>query len=162
MFKQFTREEAWREADKLFPTDYMKDEVKSERAGYPIYVSTADGNDSWISDLGTRLEVNVISSSYHSTTNILIKEEEPEIKEEVQWSPETVRLCCMQNMLYTCGDCRAYDKMLDMVASMEPTLSNIYKVAKDINEHSNQNTIENIMYCLNKYAIRRFYEIVGE
>lgn len=51
--------EAWQKADAIFPTDYIKDEIKSERAGYGIYVSTADGVNAWISDLGDRLEVNL-------------------------------------------------------------------------------------------------------
>lgn len=50
--------EAWKIADELFPTDYMKDEAASERAGYPIYASTAEGVTAWISDLNTSLEVN--------------------------------------------------------------------------------------------------------
>ena len=51
--------DAWQKADEVFPTDYIKDEIKSERAGYGIYVSTADGVNAWISDLGDRLEVNL-------------------------------------------------------------------------------------------------------
>lgn len=50
---------AWDEASKIFPTDYEKDCVSSEKAGYPIYRSTADGTNAWISDLGNRLEVNL-------------------------------------------------------------------------------------------------------
>ena len=67
------REEAWREADRLFPTDYMKDDSASSAAGYPIYKSTAEGNVSWISDLGSRLEVNTEDGK---TINIWIEEED--------------------------------------------------------------------------------------
>ncbi len=35
---------------------FMKDNERSERAGYPIY--TTEKNDEWVSDLGSRLEVN--------------------------------------------------------------------------------------------------------
>lgn len=62
-------------ANELFPTDYMKDEAASERAGYAIYKSTAEGVNAWISDLGCRLEVNQDGRS----VNIWI-EEEPEEK----------------------------------------------------------------------------------
>ena len=51
--------EAWEEANKIFPTDYEHDASRSERAGYPIYYSTAAGVNAWISDLGNRLEVNL-------------------------------------------------------------------------------------------------------
>lgn len=51
--------EAWKEVNKLFPYDYMKDEESSERAGYPIYRATAaEHQNNWISDLGTSLEIN--------------------------------------------------------------------------------------------------------
>lgn len=51
--------DAWAEANKIFPTDYKYDASRSERAGYPIYHSTAVGVNAWISDLGSRLEVNL-------------------------------------------------------------------------------------------------------
>lgn len=50
--------EAWKLADRLFPTAYKKDEQSSSNAGYPIYRSTAEGVNAWISDLGNRLELN--------------------------------------------------------------------------------------------------------
>ena len=51
--------DAWAEVQKIFPTYYEHDTSRSERAGYPIYCSTAAGVDAWISDLGNRLEVNL-------------------------------------------------------------------------------------------------------
>ena len=62
-----SRKEAWNKADVIFPTDYIKDEIRSKRAGYDIYYSTAKSVNAWISDLGNRLEVNL--------------EEEPKFKE---------------------------------------------------------------------------------
>lgn len=72
-----SKEQAWIEADKLFPTDYIKDETKSENAGYDIYCSTCDGVNAWISDLDSKLEVNLENGE---TVNIWI-EEEPQFKE---------------------------------------------------------------------------------
>lgn len=71
-----SRAKAWDEADKLFPSDYIKDEAKSERAGYDIYTSTAEGVNAWICDLGDRLELNTAAG----TTNIWI-ERAPDISE---------------------------------------------------------------------------------
>lgn len=49
-------QEAWDAVSKIFPYDYMKDESASQKAGYPIYYSTASEHpNNWISDLGTRL-----------------------------------------------------------------------------------------------------------
>lgn len=72
-----SKEQAWIEADKLFPTDYIKDEARSKNAGYDIYYSTCDGVNAWISDLEDRLEVNLETGE---TVNIWI-EEEPQFKE---------------------------------------------------------------------------------
>ena len=68
--------EAWKLANKLFPTDYKKDEERSSRAGYPIYHSTADGVNAWISDLGNRLELNYSNGESES---IWIEEDEDNI-----------------------------------------------------------------------------------
>lgn len=72
-----SKKEAWNKADVIFPTDYIKDEVRSERAGYDIYYSTAKSVNAWISDLGNRLEVNLETGE---TINIWI-EEEPKFTE---------------------------------------------------------------------------------
>lgn len=72
-----SRQEAWNKADAIFPTDYIKDEILSERAGYDIYYSTTKSVNAWISDLGNRLEVNLETGE---TVTIWI-EEEPKFKE---------------------------------------------------------------------------------
>ena len=60
--------EAWNMVNAIFPTDYQKDELSSERAGYPVYRSTAEGHYyDYICDLGDRLEVNL---SGGTTVNI--------------------------------------------------------------------------------------------
>lgn len=66
--------EAWEEANRIFPTDYMKDDMASKNAGYDVYWSTASGVSAWISDLGDRLEVNLGNGE---SVNIWIEEEEP-------------------------------------------------------------------------------------
>ena len=70
-------QEAWSRADLIFPTDYIKDEVSSEIAGYDVYRSTIKSLNAWISDLGNRLEVNLATGE---TVNIWI-EEEPKFNE---------------------------------------------------------------------------------
>lgn len=71
-----TIQDAWNEANKLFPTDYEKDEESSQRAGYPIYCSTCEGMYyNYICDLGDRLEVNL---SDGTSTNIWIAANAPE------------------------------------------------------------------------------------
>lgn len=154
-----SRQAAWAEADRLFPTDYIKGPRESMQAGYDIYVSTARGNNSWISDLGNRLELNIFTDKGCETINIWI-EEEPKITEQVIWSATEVRHLCIKNEWYTRGDNRAYSAMLDMVDESEPTTSNLYKVAKDIKEHSNTDSdIAGIMFLMKKYCVTSFYTI---
>lgn len=63
-----TRQEAWEIANKMFTTDYDKNEEKSDRAGYPIYTNKI--NNDQIADLNDRLEVVVDGK----TTNIWVKD----------------------------------------------------------------------------------------
>lgn len=72
-----SRQEAWGQADAIFPTDYMIHDQISARNGYNVYYSTAEGVQAWISDLGNRLEVNLETGE---TVNIWI-EEVPEFPE---------------------------------------------------------------------------------
>lgn len=58
-----TTSEMWAIANRLFPTDYEKEEKASANAGYPIYWSTAHGVNAWISDLNSCLELNMPDGS---------------------------------------------------------------------------------------------------
>ena len=73
-YRRKWRSEAWELADELFPTDYIKDEAVSTSVGYPVYKSTAEGNTSWISNLGDRLELNIQEGKGIKTINIWIDE----------------------------------------------------------------------------------------
>lgn len=74
-----TVEEAWEHVNRIFPTDYAKDEESTKNAGYPIYRSTAEGYWwNWISDLGNCLEVNLMDGT---TIRINIEKQEEEIDE---------------------------------------------------------------------------------
>ena len=77
------------------------------------------------------------------------------------WDSDTVRRACIRNDLYTCGDNEAYSKMLDMVDRTGPTTKAMYLVAKDIQEHSFEQTITNVMYILEHDAVITTFEIDG-
>lgn len=80
-----TIEEAWNEANKIFPTDYEKDEFSSSRAGYPIYRSTAEGHENdYICDLNDRLEVNIFEGNQTVNIWIVIEEQGEDIAVEVK------------------------------------------------------------------------------
>jgi hypothetical protein len=70
-----SREQAWLEVNKIFPTDYEKDYASSERAGYDIYRHHELNYYNRICDLGNRLEV--LTGEYgENVTNIWIEESE--------------------------------------------------------------------------------------
>ena len=162
MIKVKNRDEAWKEANRLFPTDYEKDERASQNAGYPIYMSTAEGENSWISDLNCTLELNIHNKKTKGIDTIRINiEPEPEITETVKWSSSDIRSMCIKNDWYTAGDVKAYSKMLDFVEENEPTKLNIWKVAKDILEHSSDEDlyVEAIMFIIANDVVKTFFEV---
>lgn len=78
-----------------------------------------------------------------------------------RWGRDTVRNACIANHLYTEGDNEAYSKMLDMADRTEPTTKAMYLVAKDIQEHSFEQTITNVMFILERDAVITTFEIDG-
>lgn len=158
-----SREEAWREADRLFPTDYAKDTWFSKNAGYPIYLSTAEGNGSWISDLNSSLELNLLDDDNAVKTIRINIVQEPEIEVEERWESEEIREMCIAKDWYSRGTIKAYSDMLSMVEHSDPTPANIYKAAKDIYEHSEKDgvTVEAIMFEIANEVVKRFYTVRG-
>lgn len=74
-----SKEKAWEEVNKIFPTDYEKDYASSERAGYDIYRHHTLNYYCRICDLGDRLEV--LTGEYgENVTNIWIVEPKPRKK----------------------------------------------------------------------------------
>ena len=120
-----SKQEAWNEADAIFPTDYIKDESRSERAGYDIYCSTAAGVNAWISDLGDRLEVNLESGK---TVNIWI-EEKPKFTE----SQIEDALAVIDDAIYQIDD-KINDKLEEITGIREARdkLYGAYKIIAEI------------------------------
>jgi hypothetical protein len=152
--------EAWSLAGWIFPTEYVQDPEATKDAGYPVYRSTDPANDSWISALGTRLELNLIYDTGRETVEILI-DELPEIAEIVSWTVDDVRALCVRMNWYDAGTFQEYRNMLMRVERVMPTPGNIYLVARDILEHTSDKFqyVENVMYELNRNAVRRSYEV---
>lgn len=114
--------QAWKEADKLFTTDYIKDAEKSKAAGYDIYYSTCDGVNAWISDLDNRLEINLATGE---TVNIWI-EEEPQFKEyQIGDALEVI-----DNAIYEIDD--RVDRKLAEVTGIKEARNKLYDAYKEI------------------------------
>lgn len=72
------KEQAFLEADKIFPSDYNYSPMESKIAGYPIYTSQV--YKAWISDLNNRLEVNLPDGK---TVNIWIEDKTEKVREQL-------------------------------------------------------------------------------
>lgn len=120
-----SKQEAWNKANEIFPTDYIKDDARSERAGYDIYYSTAAGVHAWISDLGNRLEVNLETGD---TVDIWI-EEEPKFAE----SQIADALSIISDTIYDIDD-KVNDKLAEVTGIKEARnkLYDAYKIIAKI------------------------------
>ena len=85
----------------------------------------------------------------------------PNITTNRIWTPESVRQVCIANDLYTRGDCAQYERMLNQVRDTQPTYESLYLVAKDIQEHSREQTITNVMFILENDAVKTVFLVDG-
>jgi hypothetical protein len=86
----------------------------------------------------------------------------PTITKTPHWTADSVRAGCIRNDLYTRSDSEAYTHMLDQVAKiMTPSDIGIWMIAKDITEHSDMQTVTNVMYILANEAVTYTYELDG-
>ena len=84
----------------------------------------------------------------------------PTITRTPHWTAEDVRITCIRNDLYTCGTCEEYDAMLTKVSTVEtPSDFFIWQIAEDITEHSDYQTVTNVMYILANEAVRYTFDL---
>lgn len=84
------------------------------------------------------------------------------IEKKLIWSAAAVRLMCIKYGLYTAGDNEEYSAMLSAVEDTDPTDEQIYLIASNINYHSVNETITNIMFLLANDAITTCFTIFNE
>ena len=103
-----SEKEAFIEANKLMHYDYEYDVCRSKNAGYPIYFTTKEGVNEWISHLGNRLEVNLENGE---TVNIWIDDtNEKEIKIKINVDNARKVLECISGSL---NEYKRYERMSD-------------------------------------------------
>ena len=85
----------------------------------------------------------------------------PNITVNRQWTRYTVRQTCIKHDLYTCGDNEEYDHMLSWVERLCPNTENLYFIAEDIQKHSKDQTVTNVMFLLEKDAVTTTFEVDG-
>lgn len=130
---------AWQAVNEIFPTDYIKDENSSARAGYPVYRSTADGHYyDYICDLGNRLEVNL---SDGRTINICIQSDDPAPKKStVVKATISVGLNDRETKTQLVNTDAAEDYIADVIAD-EIGFGTIYRT-KGVYKHDDGHTVK--------------------
>jgi len=88
-------------------------------------------------------------------------QDEVELTRIRRWSANSVREACIRNNLYTRGDNEAYSAMLGRVDRNQPTTKAMYLAAKDIAEHSRDQSITNVMFILERECVITTFEING-
>lgn len=127
--KATTTKEAWKIADEIFPTDYIKNERASIAAGYNIYESTLPECNAWISDLGNRLEINLPNGK---SVNIWIEAETPTEAEKTpaEHAETTITLESITTHTAT-GNETTTTREARVTLSDETTLKNIAQFERD-------------------------------
>lgn len=83
------------------------------------------------------------------------------IKEEKTWDSGDLREMCIHHNLFNNGTNTDYYQALDFVRDNEPTIDNIYMLAKFILENTSDNTLTNIMFLISNEVVKTFYEEVS-
>ena len=87
----------------------------------------------------------------------------PTITRTPHWTVSDVREACIINDLYTRGTNEEYEKMFDIIRRCpEPGDIGIWRVAKDIAEHSVGQTVTNVMFILANEAVKYTFELDGD
>lgn len=81
------------------------------------------------------------------------------ITENRKFNLAGIRRTCIENNLFTCGDDAAYQGMLNLAGDTIPTPEGLYKVATFIADHSDDETVENVMFLLANNAVYYTYQI---
>ena len=78
------------------------------------------------------------------------------------WDMNDLRSACIRNDFYTCGNNEEYERLLLSIRKIEPSLENMQKVAEDILEHSEGQTLTNILWVLGNEVIRMSYRVYDD
>lgn len=97
----------------------------------------------------------------NNTFNNTMRIDGNDITRERSWDSDQVRRACIRNNLYTCGTNEQYSEMLELVDRLSPTTKAMYTIAKNIYEHSEDQTITNIMYILEADAVITTFTMNG-
>lgn len=155
MFKKFVNDLVEANTEEQI-NDVLYGENGVDIAFYSEGTITADEHDV-LFNLACRIS-ELFSVSFKEEVKM---EKAVEIKENRKWTISSVRKVCCDNNLYTLGDNEEYEHMFSWVKRLYPNAENIYFIANDICKHSEDQTVCNIMFLLENYAVIKTFEING-
>lgn len=109
-----------------------------------------------------KLTVEMVFEEDQEECDLPWEKKEPKVIEHAVWTAEEIRYFCMEEGYYTEGNVRDYEEMLLFVDHNDPTPENIYKVAKNILDHSDsehERRIEYMMRDISVDIVNRYYEV---
>ena len=86
----------------------------------------------------------------------------PNITINRTWTAGAIQRACINNDLYTVGDNEDYEHMLSQARRLYPNTENLYFIADDIVKHSEDQTVTNVMFILEREAVTTTFEIDGQ
>lgn len=90
------------------------------------------------------------------------EKKQPKVIENAVWISEEIRNFCLEEGYYSEGKVRDYEEMLNFVDQNKPTTENIYRVAKNILDHSDEEHERPVEYLMREISVdlvNRFYEV---
>lgn len=90
------------------------------------------------------------------------EKKQPKVIEHAEWIAEDIRNFCLEEGYYSEGKVRDYEEMLNFVDQNKPTTENIYRVAKNILDHSDEEHERPVEYLMREISVdlvNRCYEV---
>lgn len=115
-----------------------------------------------LGDAAGKLIAEMVCEEDQEDCDLPWEKQQTKVIEHAVWTAEEIRYFCMEEGYYTEGNVRDYEEMLLFVDHNDPTPENIYKVAKNILDHSDsehERRIEYLMRDISVDLVNRYYEV---
>lgn len=115
-----------------------------------------------LGDAAGKLIAEMVCEEDQEDCDISWEKQQPKAIEHAVWLAEEIRNFCLEEGYYSEGKVREYEEMLNFVDQNKPTPENIYKVAKNILDHSDQEHKRSVLYMMREIGIElvsRYYEV---
>ena len=115
-----------------------------------------------LGDAAGKLIAEMVCEEDQEDYDLPWEKKQPKVIERAEWIAEEIRNFCLEEGYYSEGKVREYEEMLNFVDQNEPTPMNIYRVARNILDHSDEEherPVECLMLDISVDLVNRFYEV---